>query len=83
VSLRKRAHYLKNFFKTTARRRAAGSRKERRPNFEHWFLMKRFWAVLALAGTIAFLILIQADHERKKSIERLSEWRVPQSALLM
>jgi hypothetical protein len=45
--------------------------------------MKRFWAVLALAGTIAFLILFQADHERKKSIERLSEWRVPQSALLM
>jgi hypothetical protein len=45
--------------------------------------MKRSWAVLAVVGTIAFLILFLADHERKKSIERLSEWRVPKSALLM
>jgi hypothetical protein len=35
--------------------------------------MKTYWGLLAVAGTLAFLILFMADRERQAGVERLSE----------
>ena len=34
--------------------------------------MKTYWGLLAVAGTLAFLILFLADRERQAGVERLS-----------
>jgi hypothetical protein len=35
--------------------------------------MKTYWGLLALAGTLAFLMLFLADQDRKAGVERLSD----------
>jgi hypothetical protein len=41
--------------------------------------MKLYLSLLALAGTLVFLILFLMDREREAGIERLTHWRVPHS----
>jgi hypothetical protein len=42
----------------------------------------KYWGVLALIGSLAFLVLIIADWERHAAMDRLSKAKIPpQSAL--
>jgi hypothetical protein len=41
--------------------------------------MKLYLSLLALAGTLVFLILFLMDREREAGIERLTHWRAPHS----
>jgi len=41
--------------------------------------MKLYLSLLALAGTLVFLIVFLMDREREAGIERLTHWRAPHS----
>ena len=41
--------------------------------------MKIYLGLLALAGTLIFLIVFVMDREREGNIQRLKDWRAPHS----